>query len=260
MITSCEKTKLCILFVEDDEGVRQLLLDFFMGDFTVIGAENGLQALKKLGRNTVDLIVSDIAMPGLNGFGLLKAVADSAKYKHIPFIVISAHDEQEPCMEALRLGANDYITKPFNLEQVSLKVRNLLERSTIESAPTARPALHPQNSCSPKNSNERFMLKYEKILNRHYADPNFTIELCAKYMTISERQLQRRIKDIYALTPIAHLKHFRLLKSRQMLLQGFSISYAYQAVGLSSQSHFSRAFKTAFGITPKQVKSILSDC
>lgn len=259
MITSCEKTKLCILIVEDDEGVRQLLINFFTEDFNVIGAENGLQALKQLDGNSVDLILSDIAMPNLNGLGLLRAVAENARYKHIPFIVISAHNDQEACMEALKLGANDYITKPFNLEHISLKVRNLLDRSTTGLAPTIRLALHPPNSCSSKNSNDRFSSKYEKILNRYYSDPNFTIELCAKYMTISERQLQRRIKDIYALTPIAHLKHFRLLKSRQLLLQGFSITYTYQAVGLTSQSHFSRAFKSAFGITPKQVKSILSD-
>ena len=259
MIANCDKTKLCILVVEDEEGVRQLLINFFADDFNVIGAEHGLQALRQLDEHTVDLILSDISMPHLNGIGLLKALTENAQFKHIPVIVISAYGEEDANMEALKLGAIDYITKPFNLEHVSLKVRNLLGRSTASSVPPFELRSLPSPSRSAKNSNKRFIAKYEHTLSCHYTDPKFTIELCAKYMTISERQLQRRVKEIYTLTPVAHLKQFRLLKSRQLLLQGYSIAYTYQAVGLTSQSHFSRAFKSAFGITPKQVSSILQD-
>lgn len=259
MISNPNKIKPCILIVEDDEGLRQLLVDLFEDDFHVLSAEHGLHALRILADNTVDLILSDISMPHLNGIGLLKALKKNARLKHIPVIVISAYGDHSAHLEALKLGANDYITKPFNIEHIALKARNFLERSTVFSMSMVSSPTPSVTSRSAKNNNDRFVTKYEQILNLYYADPDFTIESCAKHMTISERQLQRRIKEIYMFTPVAHLKHFRLIKSRQLLLQGFSISYTYQAVGLTSQSHFSRAFKSAFGITPKQVNSVLKN-
>lgn len=252
-LNKCKHNKPHIVIVEDDEGLRQLLFDLLCENYRISNANHGLSALKILKRNAVDLIITDISMPEFDGIELLSYLREDDKLSEIPVIVLSADTNSNTHLKSLELGAIDFITKPFNIDHILLKVKNFLKKSNPIAIDT-QPSSKDQSS---KQQDHRFIKRYENLLDCNYSNSKFTVESCAKYMNMSKRQLQRRVKMFYARTPSEQLKHFRLIKGRQLLLQGFSIAYTYQAIGLKSQSHFSRAFKSVFGITPKQVRSVV---
>ena len=244
--TSVERPAL--LVVEDQPDMQQYLQHVLSPHFytEVVGdAEKGLDRLE---RGSFDIILSDLMLPGMDGLELLERVrAGKTTFQHLPFIMLTARAGQEERLDSLRLGVDDYLTKPFEAEELIARLHNVLEnyRSRQGEEP-------PEGELS---ASAAFLQRAEATVKAHLADANFTVGALARELAQSQRNLERIIKEHTGLTPVAFIREIRLQRA-YALLKGKaldSVSEVGQATGFPSAAHFSRVFSKRFGVSPKRV-------
>lgn len=247
---SSDKERQSVLIVEDNDELRGFLVDLLSSDYKVSNAANGLKGLGLAIDNMPDLVISDVMMPEMDGFSLVKGLAEHDNTSHIPAILLTAKTEEESKLKGLELGAVDYIAKPFEARQLLLKIKNTLERQKLRFKTQQSQDAPIENIVSERD--QKFIERLEQLVEKNYADNEFNVEKLVGSVAMSERQLQRKLKAIFNQTPAEYIRNFRLLKAKQLLLEGKSISLTSDLVGFNSSSYFSRSFKTAFGQSPKE--------
>lgn len=189
-------------------------------------------------------------MPEMDGFSLVKALAEHDNTSHIPTILLTAKADEESELKGLELGAVDYIAKPFEARQLLLKVKNTLERQKLRFKTQHNQEEATENIVSERD--QKFIERLNLLVESNYADNEFSVEKLVDSVAMSERQLQRKLKALLNQTPAEYIRNYRLLKAKELLLAGKSISMTSDLVGFNSSSYFSRSFKTAFGQSPKE--------
>lgn len=240
-----------LLLVEDDKETLDYLRSILESDYNLLSAYNGRLALEYLQANPVDLIVSDVMMPEMDGFQLLKAIREKAT--DIPFILLTARVEATDRLNALRLGVDDYLTKPFIDEELTVRIKNLIKRQQT------RRLLRLTADAKPDGDlvipfDQKWLERLEKLVFRHLSDPMFSVQRMADGMHISERSLRYKVKAYTGLNPNQYLLEARLERAR-LLLENKSyetISEVCFAVGLTSQRYFSKLIKDHFGKLPSE--------
>jgi CheY-like chemotaxis protein len=240
-----------ILVVEDNKLCRQLLVDVLSESYTLIEAENGQQAIRKVIESPPSLIITDIHMPVMNGLELLKELASNKDTKHIPVILVSSATEKEKTKQGLALGAIDYITKPFDITTLSQKVSNIINLIVLQKQIFTPASVIDEFSQEHLSPDQIFVKKLQDTLNKNYASREFCVSNIASVMAVSERQLQRKCNEVYGNGPSHLLRMFRLNKAKTFLLKGFSVTRTSELAGFDSPSYFSRCFTKAFNIQPK---------
>lgn len=238
-----------ILFIEDDKKLRKTVTEILdLYDFYVLSAENGIRGYQLLIEEKPDLIISDIMMPGMDGIELLKKVRCSDTFSSIPFILLTAKSMVEDKIEGLELGADDYITKPFNSKELVLRIKALLTfRKKIQNDTVSKPFVS-QNG----NNSAQFLLKLASIVEKYINDPSLGLKRIAKEAALSPSGLQKKLKQINNKTVSQFVREYRLEKARQLLQQNnTSITEIARMVGFSTVSYFSTAYKKLFGESPK---------
>lgn len=249
-----EKDK--ILIVEDNESLRSFLTELFSEDFIVSSSQNGREALEHIPRFRPQLILTDIMMPELDGFGLLEALSSAPETVNIPVVIVTGKTDRESQSRGLRLGATDYITKPFDIVHIRYKLRNILSKrqpSGGSEIPTSTSAIH---RCEVPFEEDLFSRRLEKNVAKHFSENEFSVSKLANMMAMSERNLQRKVRDIYSMSPTAFIKRYRLTAAKKLLIDGYSTHEACYSVGFSSLGHFNRSFKQEFGFSPKNLTKI----
>lgn len=244
-----------ILVVEDNTELRDFLVELFSVSYQVFQADNGKLGAELAEQHVPDLIVSDLMMPELSGFELVEQLATKDSTSHIPLILLTAKADEQTKLKGLELGAVDYITKPFVAKELIFKIDNILSRRSQVAKKNAEQAALMDETKSIEVVSERdkaFCQRLENILAKHYLDHSFNVEELVSKVALSERQLQRKLKAIYEQTPAEFIRSYRLNKAKELLLEGKSISLTSDLVGFNSSSYFSRSFKTAFGLSPKE--------
>lgn len=241
-----------LLLVEDNAEMRGFLHEQLSRHFVVDAAENGVEALKLLKDNKYDIIVTDIMMPEMDGYEFCRVVKDDVELSHIPVVFLTAKNDVESKVEALKCGGEAYIEKPFSIKYFRQQVLSLLENRRHERRSLIKKPFFTVDNMKMSKSDEEFMNKVIKTIQEHIADENFNVEGMADVLCMSRSSLLRKIKALFNLSPIELIRLVRLKKAAELIKEGkYRIGDICFMVGISSSSYFSKLFLKQFGITPK---------
>lgn len=247
-----------ILVAEDDPDISAYLLKELQQNFRVLLAENGLQALEILNREEVTLLISDVMMPEMNGYELCKKIKTDISFSHIPVILLTALADDRQRMYGLASGADDYMQKPFNVEELKLRIVRLLEERDRLRQTFARnlqsPAPTPAQELQKVESmDDLFMHKFLKLIEDSYADSGFSIEKASEMIGLSRVHLYRKVKELTGMTPTDFLRNYRLKRAAALLRQkDRNVNEVAYATGFTSPPYFSKCFKAVYNITPTE--------
>ncbi|WP_439585740.1 hybrid sensor histidine kinase/response regulator transcription factor [Dyadobacter bucti] len=240
-----------VLVAEDDDDLRQYLADCLGGSYQVHTTTNGRQALAFAQTEIPDLIVSDWLMPDMDGVQLCHALKTDERTSHVPVLILTSRSSNESKVEGLDAGADDYVTKPFNLEVLRSRVRNLIQSRhrlrekysrvlTLQSAPIATEAVE-----------EVFLHKVLEIIQAHLDDPELDVALIEGEMGLSNTQLYRKLKALTGKGGNELIRNVRLQRAAQLLkATDRQIAEIAYDVGFNDPNYFNRVFKKEFGVSP----------
>ena len=251
------KTGLHIVVADDDREMCSYIADGIADFGKVSMAANGKEAMALIRQQSPDLVISDVMMPEMDGLELLKAIKNNMSLNHIPVVLLSSKNDISDRIAGWERGADSYISKPFHLDEL---------RSVIDGLIITRQRLHGRysgaqeqddNISTPQlRSNEtQFIDKIVKVINERLGDPNLNIEMLAAEVGFSRTHLNRKMKEVFGITPREYIRNMRLRKACELLeKKDVDISMIAYSVGFTAQSYFSTAFKNYMGISPSDYR------
>lgn len=253
-----------ILIVEDNEDMLQILAGALRQRYGVTTATNGQECLNVLEEQNIDLILSDVMMPVMDGFECCRIIRSNMGYSHIPIILLTAKVMLEAKVEGLQCGADVFMEKPFTLTQVFLQIRNLLEsraqfhRWMMEHAGIQLSQEEETTELTQRMTADEiaFVQEVDKLIQANI-DEDLSIDTMSQKLNVSGSTLYRKIKALTGASPNDYIRHAKLNHAAQRIRVGVSIKTAYLEVGFISSSYFSKCFKAKFGVTPTEYKSKL---
>jgi DNA-binding response OmpR family regulator len=250
-----ESDKNFVLVVEDNADVREYIKESISGEFCVFEAVNGEQGLRKAEKFIPDLIISDIMMPKIDGLELLENIKNDAKTSHIPVILLTAKSEQSDKLEGLSTGADAYLTKPFDINELQVRIKSLIEqRKKLQNKFSSGEFVRARDEKKLNKLDEQFMQKLMSIIGLHIGEEEFSIDQFGREAGMSRSQIHRKLKALTGKSPSQYLRFIRLSKAKSMIEeQKGTVSEIAYAVGFSSPAYFSRCFKTEFGYSPSDL-------
>ncbi|WP_289201796.1 hybrid sensor histidine kinase/response regulator transcription factor [Parabacteroides goldsteinii] len=246
-----------ILIVEDDPDINAYLQKELKPNFRILTAENGLVAVDILAKENVSLVISDVMMPEMNGYELCKRIKSDIVFSHIPVILLTALSDDKQRMYGIASGADEFIQKPFNIEEVKLRIVRLLEeRARLRNAfaqELQSPAASGLKTDKAESMDELFMRKFMALIEESYPDSNFSIEKASEMLGLSRVHLYRKVKELTGVTTTDFLRNYRLKQAAALLRQkDCNVNEAAYATGFSSPPYFSKCFKAVYNITPTE--------
>ncbi len=252
-----------ILLVDDSEDICNYILSELSGSFNFQVRHNGKDALKVLMEENIDLVISDIMMPVMDGLTLLRMIKSNNKTNHIPVVLLSGQSEIANRLEGLSRGADGFLAKPFIIEELNVMIKNLLKKNTIlKSKFSGNQEFLEQNvkDVQVSNPDKEIVEKVIKNINENLADPDFNVTALAENVGISRVQLHRKLKDFAGINASNLIRNIRLEQAGRMLSEtSNTISEIAYAVGFNNVGHFSKVFKQHFGISPKDYAKMQSE-
>ncbi|MBC7687546.1 MAG: response regulator [Aquabacterium sp.] len=242
-----------ILLVDDNEEILDFLERILNTKYAILKAEDGSAALKILQTEAVQLVISDVMMPVMDGFELCKIIKSNVEYSHIPVILLTAKNTIQSKVEGFELGADAYIEKPFSKEHLQAQIASLLaNRNMIREFYASSPLVHIKSMAHSK-ADERFLETLNDTIFASIDDAELDVEKLAKIMNMSRITLYRKIKAISVLTPVEVINITRLKRAAELLASGeYKIYEVADLVGFSSHSNLARSFQKQFNITPTE--------
>ncbi len=240
-----------VLLVEDDDDLRSYIAQSLGGQFDVLARDNAVAGRETALRYMPDLIITDVMMAGVNGLELCEQLKSDFRTSHIPIIILTARSEPEDITLGLRTGAENYITKPFDSEQLLLKVTNIITYSRRRAM-----AASPDDAQGASSLNEReqkFMDKLKGLIIEKMEDVDYGIEEICLDLGVSRMQLHRKLTMLVNKTTSEYIRDVKMACAREFMESGmYNVSETVYKVGFKSNSHFSKTFKAIYGITPSE--------
>lgn len=251
-----------ILIVEDNPELLMLMHHILKNQYHVLVAKNGKEALKIVHRTPLDLIVSDIMMPEMTGLELTHELKEDSNYSHLPIILLTANTQEEEEQEALRIGADEYLTKPFRLGDLKLRIDNIIEnrRRALQDL-----ALRIDEDSDNQQEifltpEQQFLEKAMNCVHEHLDDSNYDRNAFAADMGASSSTLYNKLRAITGMNVNAFIRDVRMKEARRLAEKDPSMrvsDLAYR-VGFQDPKYFSTCFKKHFGIQPKEFMETLN--
>lgn len=242
-----------LLLVEDNRELLEVLADDLRDDYAIQTALNGEQALNILAQAPIQLVVSDVMMPVMDGFALCRAIKSNFDYSHIPVILLTAKNTVESKVEGLGLGADAYIDKPFDTDHLRAQVASLLaNRKKLKDYFVQTPLSHLKLA-GQSPTDETFLGKLNEAIQANIDTHKLDVDMLARLMNMGRTSLFRKIKSTTDLTPNELITITRLNKAAELLAQGnYKIYEVSDMVGFGTQTNFGINFFKQFGMTPKE--------
>lgn len=243
-----------ILIVEDNEELRELLVQLFAKVYEVYEAKNGEEGLEKAQETQPDIVLSDIMMPGMSGIDMCRMIKNCFDISHIPVVLLTAQTAEEYTVQGLKMGADDYITKPFNVKHLFMRCNNLVNGRKLLQKKYAKQVDNNVDILATNITDSQFMKQCVKCVEENLDNPEFDVNIFALNMNIGRTKLFLKLKGVTGQTPNDFISNIRLKKAQVLLKQPDEKSVAEIAyeVGFSSPSYFIKCFKGLFGVTPAQ--------
>ena len=240
-----------VLVVEDDPDMRGYLAKELAKDYNVLAAANGEDALAIIGKERIDLVVSDIMMPGMDGCTLCNRIKSTTEFSHIPVILLTAAVGMETRIETLEAGADGYIEKPFAMELLQANVANLFKNREIANRQFTQSPLTHFNAVVTGGMDQEFMESLHDTVMKHLAEPDLNIETLTSELGTSKSTLYRKVTANTGLNINEYIRVCRLKKAAEMLSsQKYRISEVAYMTGFSSPSYFATCFQKQFNVSP----------
>lgn len=245
--------ELCILVVEDNRELKNLIADHFCGNYKVLTAENGLQALELVRENEIDLIISDVMMPEMDGLTFCKIIKEDISTSHINVLMLTAKNSTEDRIDCYNAGADSYIAKPFEVAVLEARTKNLISKRKQKTDTFKKNKDINISSMEYGSLDELFLQQAVQTVEKRLADDTFDFDDFAIDMASSKSTLHRKLKSLTGLSPGEFIRNIRLKHAAQMLANNIgNISEIAFAVGFNDPKYFSRCFKVEFGMTPRE--------
>lgn len=250
--TKSNERKEVVLVVEDNQEMRGFLCRHLSPHYTVLAAADGQEAIEMLDTNYVNLIVSDVMMPKIDGLELCSRIKSDLSYSHIPIILLTAKTNVQAKIDGIRSGADAYIEKPFSIEFLLVSISGMLtNREKLHQAFVSSPFIGTSTMAITK-ADESFLKILNEEVERNMSDPEFNLDDLAASMHMSRSSLNRKIKGILDLTPNDYIRLERLKKAASLLQEGeCKINEVCYRVGFNTPSYFAKCFQKQFGVLPK---------
>lgn len=241
-----------VLVVEDDEELLLFIEKRLEKQYTVYKAKNGVEAVTVLQEKVVNLVISDIMMPQMNGYELCSRIKQDVEFSHIPVILLTAKTNVQSKIAGLECGADAYIEKPFSIEHLQAQIYNIFDnRKKMREAFVSSPFSHTDNITLTK-SDEQFLNRLIEVINKNISNPGFNVDHLAEELCMSRSSLLRKIKGVTESTPNDFIRLIRLKRAAEILSEGeYKVNEVCYLVGFSSTSYFSKVFQKQFGVLPK---------
>lgn len=243
------------MVIDDDDELRNFLKENLEAYYHVDTAVDGTEGWKKAITQQPDLIISDVIMPNMDGIQLLKELKKNANTNHIPIILLTSQAEFAHRIEGLTQGADGYLCKPFNVEELVALMTNLIaNRMRLKGKYSGSQAQEGKiTSVELQGNDEVLMERIMKIINENLSNAELNVEMLAQKTGISRTHLHRRMKEMAGTTPSDFIRNLRLQQAAILLKnKDLSITQIAYAVGFTSQTHFSSAFKKMYGLSPME--------
>lgn len=241
-----------VLVVEDNPDMLAFVVRQLSKEYAVLSAANGAEALKMLDGNYVNLVVSDVVMPVMDGFELCKTIKSDLNYSHIPVILLTAKTNIQSKIEGMELGADAYIEKPFSVEYLQACASNLIQNREKLRRTFAQSPFVAANTMALTKADEDFIKRLNEVILTNLNNPEFSMDDIADSLNMSRSNFYRKIKGVLDLSPNEYLRLERLKKAAQLLKQGEGrVTEICYMVGFNSPSYFAKCFQKQFGVLPK---------
>lgn len=248
-----QQTKPLILVIDDNPEILDFLVDDLSESYEVLEAPNAITALRLLNEHNVQLIISDIMMPEMDGYEFCRIVKSEISHSHVPIILLTAKNTLQSKIRGLEQGADVYIEKPFSVAHLNAQIKSLIaNRNKLRDYFIESPLVHLRTMARSK-ADQSFLEQLNETIEEHMMDLDFDVEHLADLMCMSRTTLYRKINAISDLTPNDFINLARLKKAAILLGEGqLKIYEISERVGYSSQTQFGRNFHKQFGVTPSQ--------
>ena len=248
-----------ILLAEDNKDVAIFTRSIFTAEgYHLIYCRNGEEALKMANEHLPDIVITDVLMPRMNGLELCKAIKQSPLLSHIPVVIISAKSEMQDYIEGLRYGADAYIRKPFQAEELQVRVENLLKQRHLLKEKYHRTVVKEEKSEHKDNLDVDFLRHVTDIIYREMKNPDFSSTLLAQELAISVSQLNKKLNAATGYPASTYILQVKLTYAKKILAsQNKTIGEVATECGVYDVNYFSRVFKKQTGVTPTQYKRLI---
>lgn len=256
-----------ILLVEDSQEMRDYLASKLSVGYNVSLASNVAEAKAYLQGHSADLIISDIIMPGERGDDWCKELKANFETAHIPVILLTANSDFEDQLQGLSIGADEYITKPFDINILLMKIRNIFESrhrlhayyvETMELKPREKSAnkkaIDKEEVSTQRDLDDQFLSQLMTLIDKYISDPDLSIEDLAKDMAMSHTLFYEKINKLVGMPPASLVRNCRMKRAKELLLEGrHSVSEIASLCGFADAKYFSTAFKKFYGCPPSKI-------
>ena len=250
-----KKTNYRVVVVDDDEEIRQFLQTELSYTYHVSTFADGQQALEAVSVEQPDLVISDVVMPVMDGIQLLHRLKNNTRTSHIPVILLTTKTEHQSRIAGLDEGADAYMDKPFNLEELEARAAGLIaNRQRMKGKYSGiQEQQGTVKEVELKGNDEQLMERIMKVVNERLTDEDFNVEVLVDAVGLSRAQFHRRMKDMTGLSPAEFIRNLRMQQAAKLLEKGdVSVAQVTYAIGMSNPNHFTAAFRKYFGVSPTE--------
>ncbi|NDV57550.1 hybrid sensor histidine kinase/response regulator transcription factor [Bacteroides sp. 519] len=252
------KQRIKLLLVENNDDIRLLLKEMFSFNYEVIEMDNAKEAYEYASNQEIDIIISEIMIPETNGIELCNMLKNNIRTFHIPVILLSSQPSEKQEIESIRVGADEYIVKPFNVDILILKCNQLVKKTQKLSHYHNSHVQQTDEEMTTNKRDREFLALARQVVENNLSNPNFDTSIWSKELGVGRTRLFSQIKNITGMTPNDYLLQMKLNKCLVLLSEnGLTIGEIAYQLGFSSPAYFSKCFKNHYGITPADYRKKL---
>ena len=246
-----ESRKANLLIVDDNGEFRQFLCGELAEQYNIHQAANGEEALTVIAEQDIDLMVSDVMMPAMDGMTLCRHIKQDVSTSHVMVILLTARTAEESKIEGFRAGADDYLSKPFNMEMLQLRISHLLELRRQRNQDFLKGEDVEVEAVALNEIDQKFLRSAVEAIERHLSNEEYDIDALAADVCMSRSTLYRKLHSLTGQKPSLFIRAIRLKHAARMIKEGsYNLTEISTLCGFSSPSYFSRCFKAQYGIPP----------
>ncbi len=240
-----------VLIIEDNPDVRAYLREGLCDEYAITEAKCGEDGLMSAQSTIPDIVLCDIMMPGMDGYAVCRALKEGLDTSHIPVVLLTAKAGEENVVLGLECGADDYVTKPFNMNMVRARIRNLVALRNGFREKIRRQLLLQPTEPAVTSTDERFIGRMHELIDENLGDPDFSIDALANGLFMSKATLNRKIRALTGQSTNQYVQSYRLKTAAQLLRSGFgNVTEVCYKVGFTSTAYFTKCFKETFHQLP----------
>ena len=251
-----QESKRTILVVDDSQDMRNFLVNILSKDYHVEAAVDGLDAEHVIRTKPIDLVISDLMMPNIDGLELTQFIKRNPDYDYIPVILLTAKTAIESRLQAMEYGADDYVTKPFEPEYLRARVHNILvQRSQLEQSYRQRlMRLESQKPDEPMPG-DAFLAKLLAVMDKQMDNNTLTVDELVDEMGMGRTVFFNKLKNMTGLSPVEFIREIRIKRAAQLLEERkYNITEVTYMVGMNDSRYFAKCFKNTYGVTPSEYR------